>query len=132
VTRYLSLDDLLKIAAAAVGAEVIVREPGLRDPGLLESALARPRTTMFGADAYPSLHLKAGALLHSLARNHPLVDGNKRLAWAGCAVFLGINGHRVVASQDEVVDLVIAVADGSLTDVGEIARRLAVWAPGAG
>jgi death on curing protein len=127
VIRYLSIDHLLRIANAAVDAEVAVR-----DPGLLESALARPGTTVFGADAYPTLHLKAAALLHSLARNHPLVDGNKRLAWAGCAVFLGINGHRVVASQDEVVELVIAVADGSLTDVAEIAGRLAKWAPAAG
>ncbi len=123
--RYLSLDDLLRIARAAIAAEVVVR-----DAGLLESALARPRTTVFGDDAYPGLHLKAAALLHSLARNHPLLDGNKRLAWAATAVFLGINGHRVVAGQDEVVDLVIAVAAGSLQDLEKIAEELAGWSPG--
>lgn len=123
--RHLSLDDLLRIARAAIAAEVVVR-----DAGLLESALARPRTTVFGEDAYPSLHLKAAALLHSLARNHPLLDGNKRLAWAATAVFLGINGHRVVAGQDEVVDLVIAVAAGSLQDLDKIAGQLATWSPG--
>ena len=99
--RYLSLDDLLRIADAAAGVEVMVR-----DVGLLESALGRPRTTVFGEDAYPDLHTKAAALLHSLARNHALVDGNKRLAWAAAAVFLGINGHRVSAGNDEVVEFV--------------------------
>lgn len=121
--RYLALDDLMRIADAAVGAEVLVR-----DVGLLESALTRPQTTVFGEDAYPTLHTKAAALLHSLVGNHALVDGNKRLAWAATAVFLGINGHRVVASQDDVVELVVAVADGTLTDVEKIAERLAEWA----
>jgi death on curing protein len=124
VIRYLSLDDLIKITTAGVGKEVVVR-----DVGLLESALARPQTTVFGADAYPTLHLKAAALLHSLAPNHALVDGNKRLAWAATAVFLGINGHRVVAGQDEVVDFVLAVASGELTDVDKIAEVLAPWSP---
>lgn len=124
MTRYLSLDDLLTIADAAVSAEMVVR-----DAGLLESALARPQSTVFGADAYPTLHTKAAALLHSLARNHALVDGNKRLAWAATAVFLGINGHRVVAGQDEVVDVVLAVADGSLDDVEKLAELLASWSP---
>jgi death-on-curing protein len=125
VIRHLSLDDLLRIADAAVEGQVIVR-----DAGLLESALARPQATVFGSDAYPSLHLKAAALLHSLARNHPLVDGNKRLAWAATAVFLGINGHRVVTGQDDVVDLVLAVAAGSLDDLEKIAAQLAAWSDG--
>jgi death-on-curing protein len=125
VIRYLSLEDLLRIADAAVEGDVVVR-----DIGLLESALGRPRATVFGADAYPSLHLKAAALLHSLARNHALVDGNKRLAWAASAVFLGINGHRVVTGQDEVVDLVIGVAAGTLDDLEKISATLASWSPG--
>lgn len=120
--RYLTLEDLLHIADAAAGVEVVVR-----DVGLLESALARPRTTVFGEDAYPTLHVKAAALLHSLVRNHALIDGNKRLGWAATAVFLGINGHRVVATQDDVVELVIAVADGTLDEVGQIAKPLAPW-----
>jgi death-on-curing protein len=124
VIRYLSLEDLLRIADAAVEGDVVVR-----DIGLLESALGRPRATVFGADAYPSLHLKAAALLHSLARNHALVDGNKRLAWAATAVYLGINGHRVVAGQDDVVDLVLAVAAGTLDDLEKIAAQLAAWSP---
>ena len=67
MTRYLSLDELLRIADAAAGVEVVVR-----DAGLLESALGRPRATIFGDDAYPDIHTKAAALLHSLARNHAL------------------------------------------------------------
>ena len=125
MTRYLSLDDLLRIADAAAGVEVVVR-----DVGLLESALGRPRATVFGADAYPDLHTKAAALLHSLARNHALVDGNKRLAWAAAAVFLGINRHRVSAGNDEVVEFVLVVAAGDLDDVVPIAARLRGWAAG--
>jgi len=82
MTEYLDLDDLLEIARAAVGEDVVVR-----DYGLLESALARPRASVFGHDAYQDLHVKAAALLHSLARNHALVDGNKRLAWTACRRF---------------------------------------------
>lgn len=120
MTRYLTLDDLLRFAPAALG-----EEPVVRDFGLLESALARPATTVFGDDAYPSLHAKAAALLHSLCRNHALVDGNKRLAWAATAVFLVVNGRPPRVDQDAAFDLVIAVADGSLDDIGAIAARLA-------
>jgi death-on-curing protein len=74
VTQHLDLDDLLAAAEAAVG-----RAPEVRDYGLLESALARPQSTVFGEDAYPGLHEKAAALLHSLVSNHALIDGNKRL-----------------------------------------------------
>ena len=95
----------------------------VRDLGLLESAAARPRTSLFGEDAYPSLELKAAALLHSLCRNHPLVDGNKRLSWLATTVFLDLNGVDVTMSHDEAFDLVMAVADGTL-DVPEIAQRL--------
>ena len=78
---HLDLDDLLHVAERALG-EVLVR-----DMGLLEAALARPRATAFGSDAYPDLHTKAAALLHSLATNQALVDGNRRLALAGAIAF---------------------------------------------
>lgn len=119
MTRYLTLDDLLRIAEAAVSGGVAVR-----DVGLLESALARPQTSLFGEDAYLDLHLKAAALLHSLAGNHALVDGNKRLAWAATAVFLGVNGHRVLTSDDEVVEFVLAVAAGKETELEPLAEWL--------
>jgi death-on-curing protein len=102
-----------------VGGEI-----GVRDHGLLESAAARPRATVFGADAYPSLEEKAAALLHSLARNHPLVDGNKRLALAGTIAFLGLDARALTWSNDEAYDVVIAVASGEIDDVATIADRI--------
>jgi death on curing protein len=122
MTEYLDLDDLLDIARAAVGASVMVG-----DYGLLESALARPRASVFGQDAYPGLHLKAAALLHSLARNHALVDGNKRLAWTACRTFLAINGQGISAPEDDRFEFVIQVATGVLPDVDKIAEQLRAW-----
>lgn len=122
MTEYLDLDDLLDIARAAVGADGAVG-----DYGLLESALARPRASVFGRDAYPSLHLKAAALLHSLARNHALIDGNKRLAWTACRTFLAVNGQWISAPEDARFDFVIQVATGSLDDLNTIAETLRVW-----
>ncbi len=117
---YLQLDDVLHIATRALGAEAEVR-----DHGLLESGLGRPRATAFGRDAYASIHEKAAALLHSLARNLALVDGNKRLALAATIAFYGINGQRLTFSNDGAYDLVIAVAAGELNDVSAISAALA-------
>lgn len=122
MTEFLDLEDLLDIAREAVGNDVVVG-----DYGLLESALARPRASVFGQDAYPDLHLKAAALLHSLARNHALVDGNKRLAWTACRTFLAINAHWISAPEDERFDFVIGVATGAITGLDEIAERLRRW-----
>jgi death on curing protein len=119
---YLALEDLLEIARRAVGDDVAVR-----DYGLLESALARPRASVFGQDAYPDLHVKAAALLHSLLGNHALVDGNKRLAWTACLTFLAINGQRISASEDDRFGFVIRVAAGAEADLGEIAEQLRAW-----
>ena len=116
---YLTLDDLLHIAERTLGAP-----PQLRDVGLLEAALARPQASAFGADAYATIHLKAAALLHSLAPNHPLVDGNKRLALAGVLTFYGVNGWRATLTNDQAYDLVIAVMTGALQDVHLIAQEL--------
>ena len=115
---YLDLDDLLRVAEAAVG------DVAVRDVGLLESAVGRPRATVFWQDAYPTLELKAAALLHSIARNHALVDGNKRLALAGAIALFGINDRRLVLTNDQAYDLVIAVATGELDDVADIASQL--------
>ena len=117
---YLDLEDLLLIAGRVVDGDVQVR-----DVGLLESAAHRPRTTVFGADAYSTLHDKAAALLHSVVSNHALVDGNKRLGLASVIAFLGLHGWRLTLSNDEAYDLVIAVASGELADVPAIARALA-------
>ncbi len=122
MTEFLDLDDLMVIAGIATGGPVL-----MRDHGLLGSALARPQTTVFGEDAYPSLLDKAAALLHSLACNHALVDGNKRLAWLATYTFLRINGVDLATDDEQVVELVIAVADGTLDEVGEIAKLLEPW-----
>ena len=116
---FIELDDLLHIARRTLDADPVVR-----DHGLLESALARPQASAFGQDAYPTLDQKAGALLHSLARNHALIDGNKRLALAATIAFLGINGQKLTLSNDDAYDFVIAVAQGDLDDVAEIAAVL--------
>jgi death-on-curing protein len=125
VTRYLTVEQALRIARAAVGGPVEVR-----DVGLLESAVHRPRASVLGQDAYPDLITKAAALLHSLAGNHPLVDGNKRLAWLATYVFLAKNGIVLDPDNDAAYAFVIAVADGSIDDVGEIAAILASFVAG--
>ena len=116
---YLDLDDLLHVAQRTLG------EVQLRDVGLLESAVARPQATAFGKDAYPTVHAKAAALLHSIAGNHALVDGNKRLALAAVIAFYGLNGVRLTLTNGEAYDLINAVAAGDLDDVATIAKRLA-------
>lgn len=116
---YLTLPELLYVAQRAIG------DVQVRDVGLLEAALARPQATALGKDAYPELDAKAAAFMHSLARNHALVDGNTRLALAGLIAFLGVNGRRLTMSNDQAYDFVIAVATGQLDDVVEIASVLA-------
>ncbi len=116
---YLTLTDLLHVADRTLAGDV-----GVRDHGLLQSALARPQTTVFGTDAYPELAEKAAALLHSLANNHALVDGNKRLALAATIAFLGVNGRRLTLTNDEAHDLVMNVAAGGLDDISSIAATL--------
>jgi death-on-curing protein len=122
VTEYLDLDDLLAAADAAVGGRAQVR-----DVGLLEAALARPRATVYGEDAYPSLDDKAAALLHSLVTGHPLVDGNKRLGWVAVRLFYLLNDADLVAPTDAAFELVVAIAAGTIDDVHTIAARLAGW-----
>lgn len=120
MVEYLDLEDLLALTED-------LRAGPVRDHGLLESAVARPRTTVFGEDAYPTVFDKAAALLHSLCKNHALVDGNKRIAWLAADVFLRINDIVAVADDDDVFDLVMAVADGS-ADLAEITEALRSWA----
>jgi death-on-curing protein len=117
---YLTLADLLRVAERVIGAGVEIR-----DYGLLESALLRPQTTVFGREAYPTLDEKAAALVHSLVRNHALVDGNKRLELGGLIAFYGLNGRRLALSNDAAHDLIMAVATGELDTVADIARALA-------
>lgn len=114
----LDLEDLLHVAERTLG-EVIVR-----DLGLLEAAAARPSASAFGEAAYASVHQKAAALLHSLARTQALVDGNKRLALAGTIAFYGLNGLRLTLDNDQAYELVMQVATGAIDDVAELAAML--------
>jgi death on curing protein len=115
---YLDVEDLLHIAERVLG------EVEVRDVGLLESAAARPQAGAFGGDAYPSLHEKIAALVHSLARSRALVDGNKRQALAATIALSGMNGFRLTMTKDEAYDLITAVAAGQIDDVGSIAEEL--------
>lgn len=115
---FLALPELLRIAERTLG------DYAVRDYGLLEAALARPRATAFGKDAYPGLDAKAAALLHSIARNHALIDGNKRLALAALIAFYGLNGRRLTLNNDGAYELVMSVAAGQLDTVDEIAAAL--------
>ena len=121
MTRYLTVEQALRIARIAVGGPIVVR-----DIGLLEAAVHRPRASVLGQDAYPDVLEKAAALMHSLARNHALVDGNKRLAWLATYVFCAKNGVELDPDDDHAYDLVVAVAAGEVDDVAVIADALRV------
>ena len=115
----LTAEDLLHIARRSLP------EVQVRDMGLLASAAERPRATVFGADAYPTLDERAAALAQSTARNHALVDGDKRLTLAAIITVYGLNGRRLGVSNDEAHDLVISIATGELAEIADIASALA-------
>jgi death-on-curing protein len=117
--EYLDVEDLMVLAAGLFGEPLPVR-----DIGLLESAAARPRASAFGQDAYVDVWTKAAALLQSLVKNHPLLDGNKRLGWLATATFLELNGITATsATNDNVYEFVMSAAAGQ-HDVGELAGIL--------
>jgi len=121
MTRHLAVTEVTDIARIAFGG----RAPEVRELGLLASAVHRPRARMLGVAAYQDPHEQAAALLHALATNHPLVDGNKRTAWLAAATFLAVNGVDLAAcDQDTAYDLVIDVASGKEGGIGVIADRL--------
>jgi death-on-curing protein len=114
--EYLTLEDLLGfVRRLEIGP--------VRDLGLLDSAVVRPMSRAFGQDAYPTVTLKAAALLHSIVTNHALVDGNKRLGWLATTVFLDTKGEPLELADDDAFHLVLAIAEGSL-DVEDIAAHL--------
>ncbi len=114
--EYLDLEDVIEMVLALDVGRV-------RDVGLLDSALNRPRSRVFGSDAYPTLSLKAAALLHSMTNNHALVDGNKGVAWLSTVVFCDLNGGTPQPSDAEAFQLVWDIASSDL-DVEAIAERL--------
>ena len=114
---YLELADILKLG------QEIIPDFRIRDLGLLESAVARPRTSVFGEDAYPTFPDKVAALMHSIARNHALIDGNKRLAWSAARLFCLMNDLDIKMKQERAYELVVAVASGQI-ELAELSASL--------
>lgn len=122
MTTYLDASDLLVLAAAVTGGDLVVR-----DLGLLDSAAHRPRATVLGVEAYDSLWLKAAALLDSIVRTRPLAEGNWRLGWVAVVTFCDLNGWWIDAETDDALDLVREVGRGAL-EVPKLAEHLEAWA----
>lgn len=114
---YLELADILKL-----GREIIA-DFRVREIGLLESAAARPKTSVFGEDAYLTFAEKTAALLHSIARNHALIDGNKRLAWSAARLFCLMNDLDINMKQDKAYEMVVGVAAGQI-EMDELVKIL--------
>ena len=115
--EYLDIEDIVEmIRTLGVGP--------IRDLGLLDSAVNRPRSSAFGEDAYQTLKLKAAALLHSMVKNHALVDGNKRLAWLSTVVFCDLNSFAPDLEDDDAFRLVWDIASSAEEDIAAIANRL--------
>jgi death-on-curing protein len=124
VIDYVSLDDVECLIQRGLGRQP---EAVVRDWGLLESALHRPQSVVFGNDAYPTLDTKAAALLHSLARNHPLLDGNKRLAWLATRLFYARNAKDLRATDPHLADDLIQTVASGEHEVERLAKHLAEW-----
>lgn len=125
MTYFLTLEDVTELGIAMMAEEG--EDFLITDAGLLDSALVRPQASAFGEAAYPALSTQAAALMQSLVRNHALVDGNKRMAWAATKLFLRFDGIALRAPSPEVGERwVLDVVAGSLT-VREIAQRLESW-----
>jgi death-on-curing protein len=118
--RYLTVEQVLFLHARLI--EETGGSHGIRDIGLLESAVARPQATFGGEELYPDVFSKAAALMHSLIRNHPFIDGNKRTGITAAALLLRANGFRLEASNAELEALALRVARGEPD-----AAEAAVW-----
>src|SRR5215470_2480569 len=111
--RYLTYSELIFINGKLLNDEgIIAGKQKVRDIDLLLAAEARPQTSAFGEDAYPTLLDKAAALLHSIARNHPFKDGNKRTATVAALFMLEVNGRRVQWSAQEALGVILDIAEG--------------------
>jgi death-on-curing protein len=115
--RYLALAEVVDLHRRLL--EATGGAPGIRDLGALESALAQPRMTLAGSDAYPTLAEKAAALCFSLVGNHPFMDGNKRVGHAAMETFLVLNGAEIDANLDEQERVILDLAAGRI-DRGQL------------
>jgi len=114
---FLDLQDLIQIGKS------LISDFRIRDEGLLESAAMRPQTTIYGEDAYPTFEEKVASLIHSLARNHALIDGNKRIAWSAGRIFCLMNGRDLIMPIDEAEKMILDISKGVI-DVADIAVLL--------
>lgn len=123
--RYLTLSELIYINGRVLNnARIMSGQQKVRDLGLLEAAVARPSSSAFGEDAYPTLNEKAAALFHSVARNHPFTDGNKRTATVATIFMFTVNGQRIVWQPAEALSMILSVAEGQCD-----LYALAAWFP---
>lgn len=126
MTRFPTVDELIYINEALPDNDrihkILKGKQKVRDMGLLEASAARPQQSVFGQDAYPELEDKAAALLHSVARNHPFADDNKRTATIAALFLLAINGRRVTWEPEDALAQVVELAEGRLD-----AATFAVW-----
>ena len=118
--NYLTVDEVLSLHDDAIAR--FGGSPGVRDAGLLDSAVAQPQAGFGGVELYPTLAEKAAAIGYALVKNHAFIDGNKRVGLAALDVFLRLNGYRIPSDPDGVEATILAVADGSLSRAG-----LAAW-----
>jgi len=114
---FLDLQDLTEIGKS------LISDFRIRDEGLLESAAMRPQTTIYGEDAYPTFEEKVASLIHSLARNHALIDENKRIAWSAGRIFCLMNGRDLHMPIDDAEKMILDIAKGVI-DVADIAVLL--------
>jgi death-on-curing protein len=122
VTVYLDASDLLVLATAVTGGDLVVR-----DLGLLDAAAHRPRATVLGVEAYDSLWTKAAALLDSVVRGRPLAQGNWRLGWVAAVTLCDVNGFWIDADEDDALELVRRIGRVQV-DVKAAAEWLERWA----
>ncbi len=117
--KILSKDQVLMLHAQLI--EATGGGDGLRDEGLLDSALAVPFQSYAGNDLYPTIHSKAARLAVSLVKNHPFVDGNKRISAHVMLVFLALNGIELTYTQQELSNIFLALADSTI-DLEELQK----------
>ena len=121
--RYLTLSELIYINGKLLNnAQIMSGKQKVRDITLLQAAVARPAASAFGADAYPTLREKAASLFHSVVRNHPFTDGNKRTAVVAALFMFQVNGERLVWQPEAALPVILSAAEGHY-DV----ERLAAW-----
>jgi death on curing protein len=118
--QYLSFEEVIEIG------EALIPDFRIRDIGLLESAVNRPSTSIYGQEAYESFAEKVAALMHSLASNHALIDGNKRLTWASGRLFAIINDRDFKVGVDEAEEVIVGLAGGQL-DAKSLAPIIKEW-----